>query len=589
MRTATTRRPVLFHLGFAACAAAALHAQPAPLPHYQPFERGEVMLTAGPLADQADTARAFLLALDEDNLLHGFRTRDGADAPGHAMGGWYDPDGFAGAHPFGQFISALARFHADTGDPECKAKADRLVAGFAETIRDDGFFYSSQKAFDDWGCYIYDKSCVAMREAHTLAGSPGALQTLRRLTDWAVPNLDRRNDEWYILGESLYLCHDLTGEERYLDLAREFDAGEYYWGDLARGGNAWHTDRHAYSHVNALLSACRAYERTGDPMYLAAARNGWAMLARDQQWASGGWGPDEHFVDPGEGELASMLGSTTSHFETVCGSYAHVNIDRWLLCQTGDAAYADHMERVLFSAMLGALPPRTDGLGFYYSDYSPGARKRYRDDQWTCCIGTYSQIAADYPLDVFVHSADALAVVLYTPSVVTWQGPGGGVRVEQRTAFPAEGAVRIEVATAVPQRFDLRLRVPAWANAGVRVTVDGEAVVGGRPQRGFLSIERRWSGTTRVELTLPMELRWAPLAPESPDLAALMAGPVMLVALADGPVDAVAAAADPASRIIPVEGKPLNFRLGGTTFIPWISVTDERYTTYCTLSEPREP
>src|SRR5579859_1628401 len=141
----------------------------------QPFAYREVTLTGGPLGAQAEGARAFYLALSDDNLLNGFRKRAGLPAPGKPMGGWYDPDGFAGAHSFGQYVSALARMYANTGDIRYKEKVARLVHGFHLTMAPDGFFYSSQKVFREWPCYLYDKNCIGMRDAYTLTGNKEAL------------------------------------------------------------------------------------------------------------------------------------------------------------------------------------------------------------------------------------------------------------------------------------------------------------------------------------------------------------------------------------------------------------------------------
>ena len=118
----------------------------------QSFTYRDVTITGGPFGNQAKEARDFYLALNEDSLLHGFRLRAGQPSPGKPMGGWYDPEGFAGAHPFGQFVSALARMYAVTGDVRFKQKVGRLVHGFNETIDKDGFFYSSQKVFRNWPC-----------------------------------------------------------------------------------------------------------------------------------------------------------------------------------------------------------------------------------------------------------------------------------------------------------------------------------------------------------------------------------------------------------------------------------------------------
>lgn len=398
----------------------------------QTFNYPDVRLTGGPLGAQAQAAREFYLALSDDNLLNGFRQRAGLPAPGKPMGGWYDPEDFAGAHPFGQFISALARFYAETGDVRFKEKVARLVHGFHETIAPDGFFYSSLKVSTNWPCYIYDKNCTGMRDAYRLTGNQEALVVLKKMTGWAFTHLPRRSDEWYTLPENLYNCYALTKDERYLQMAREFDYSKDYYDVFAAGVNAFTPQRHAYSHINSLCSAARAYEATGDEKYFSAISNAWQFLITTEMFASGGWGPNEHFVIPGQGNLAAELTQTSfnlnkyagdfyaNDFETPCGCYANVNLDRYLLRFTGDAEYGDNLERVLFNGILAALPMQPDGRTFYYSDYHAGARKQYFPSLWPCCSGTYAEITADYPLDIYFHDDQALYVNVFTPSQVRW-------------------------------------------------------------------------------------------------------------------------------------------------------------------------
>jgi DUF1680 family protein len=105
---------------------------------------GKVRLHESPLLTQFQAQHATLLALDEDALLKPFREAAGMPAPGARFGGWYnaatsfdppaDMHGFIPGHSFGQYISALARAYAVTGDEPTRQKVRRLVAAFAPTI-----------------------------------------------------------------------------------------------------------------------------------------------------------------------------------------------------------------------------------------------------------------------------------------------------------------------------------------------------------------------------------------------------------------------------------------------------------------------
>ncbi len=545
----------------------------------QPFRYQDVTLTGGLLGTQAIEARDFYLSLSEDDLLNGFRKRAGLPAPGKPMGGWYDPDGFAGAHPFGQYVSALARMYANTGDVRYKQKVTRLVHGFHETLAPDGFFYSSQKVFREWPNYLYDKNCIGMRDAYTLTGDAEALVVLKKMTDWAVANLPRRRDEWYTLPENLYQCYALTQDARYLQMAKEYDYSKEYYDPFAAGDNAFTPDRHAYSHVNTLLSAAKAYEVTGDEKYFKAIENAWTFLITTQMYASGGWGPRERFVTPGHGKLAESIEGIDNHFETPCGSYANVNLDRYLLRFTGDAKYGDNMERVLYNGMLATLPMQPDGKTFYYSDYHSGAKKVYFNSAWPCCSGTYAQITADYPLDIYFHDAHGLYVNLFTPSRVHWQAGKQAITVEQTTTYPQTDTTTLTVHTGKPTRFALHVRIPGWTTKPVTVKIgDRFSRVTCVPGK-FMEVERIWHEGDTLQVTFPMALHYEAIAPETPNRRAVLYGPLLLVALSDKPV-VMAGDNDSVEILNQQHALPVFRSRGGITFLPFYQVKDERYTTY---------
>jgi len=352
-------------------------------------------------------------------------------------------------------------------------------------------------------------------------------------------------DEPYILPENLFKCWELTGEKQFLDMAKLYLLDQYF-DPLAQGQNIL-PGKHGYSHVIALSSAAKAYQVLGNPKYLDAVRNAWDMLASTQEYASGGWAPKETFVVPGQGKLAESLTTTRDHFETPCGCYAHLKAARYLLQLTGESRYGDGLERALYNTILGALDPRGDGEYFYYSDYHAGAKKGYYHRKWPCCAGTLLQTVADYPLNIYFHAPGTILVNLYTPSEVKWRHDGVPVTLTQSTQYPEAHTVEIRIACPHPVAFTLNLRIPAWLPEPAGIEVNG------KPHHGA-SIHRRWRNNDTVQLRLPFGNRLQPIDDRHPGIAALMRGPLMMVA-------------------INPPGAPLAFR-------PFHEVRDEMYTTY---------
>ena len=531
-------------------ASAAFPAAPSPSPAFRPTLLNEVHyaqvdLDSGPAQQQFEQCRQVLLNLSDDGLLRPFRFREGLPTPGDELGGWYSTDGFAAACPFGQWISALARMYAVTSDPATYAKIDRMIRGYAATLEPLGKFYQNYR----FPGYIYDKLSIGLTDAHVFAHHPAALDVLSRTTDIVLPYLPPKAmphqetpilagedytrhvwDETYTMPENFFLAWLRTGNPRYLHLGQRFLFNEYF-DPLARGENAL-PGRHAYSHVNALGSAATAYLALGDEKYLRAAKNAFAMV-QQQSYATGGWGPDEHFIEPGSGALGESLNTVHASFETPCGAYAHFKLARYLLRITADPRYGDSMEQVFFNTVLGARPLELDGSSFYYSDYTFKAKRVYYGAKWPCCSGTLPQIAADYRISAYFRSERGVYVNLYLPSTLRWNDRGSQFALRQKTAYPYSSSIRLDVTASSPTEFSVFLRIPAWAS-GASLTASGTRDSRQLEAGTFAEIRRRWKNGDRIELDLPFATRLQAVDAQHPGVMALVTGPLVLMALREG-------------------------------------------------------
>jgi DUF1680 family protein len=555
----------------------------------------QVQWAPGPMQRQMRENHHLLLSLDEDAMLRPFRLRAGRAAPGCDMGGWYDAEAFAPGATFGQWLGALSRFHAITQDEPTRDKVHRLLHGFAATIELDGRFYRNNR----FPAYIHDKLAAGLLDARLLTQADDALAVLSRTTQavlaYLPPRAVPRNehsqpgedfthhawDESYTLPETQFLAWQVTGDDAYRSLAERFLYDDFF-AALAAGDNVL-PGKHAYSHVNCLSSAAQAYLSLHSAMHLDAARQGFAMMEA-QSYATGGWGPDEHFIEPGVGALGASLVNCTRNFETPCGAYAHVKLSRHLLRITRDSRYGDSMERVIYNTALGALPMQRDGHAFYYSDYSQNARKIFHWDRWPCCSGTLPLLAADYAVSLCFTDPAGLFVNLYAPAQVTWQQGGIDCGLRMTTDYPYDRIVSLELIIPTSLRFTLRLRIPVWAPAA-HVHINGRRDPMICLPGTFAPIDREWHPGDRVDLELSLPLRTLCIDAQHPDTVALMAGPLVLMRMLD-------AGTGPEARLTPddllsarrpfASAHEWQVQTSGSTsrFRPFMDIRDERYRVY---------
>jgi len=567
------------------------------------FDYAQVQLTGGPFSAQYDALHAHYLALSNDRLLKVYRQRAGLPAPGADMGGWYDLDGFVPGHSLGQYISGLARIGASTGDPACHQKVHDLVEGFAATLGPDNQSILRPKT-NLWICYTLDKHFAGLIDAATLSNLPQSKELLNRVLAGSEPLLPPQGrdrigkkeppyDETFVMPENLFTAAELTGNPAFRALAERYLLDRELFDPLARGADPF-PGQHAYSHAIALSSAAGAYLTLGDPKYKQAMQNAFTLLTTQQQFASGGWGPNETFITPHKGELYDSLSTTVDHFETPCGSYAATKLARYLTRFTADptdTTYGDNLERVLYNAILAVKSPDSDGDYPYYSTYSPAAQKVYYQKKWPCCSGTLIQTVADYPLNLYFHAPEptrgnspetaGLYVSQYIPSHLSFTHAGTPIVLTQETRYPAEDTVSITLQPAHPATFTLYLRIPAWLTRPATITINGKPSTSPSQPGTFAAIRRTWRPGDRIDLTLPQTFRTEPIDDLHPNVVALMRGPIQYVALNPAPKLNEDRLSLPAGlKQIAPQSFVENYAGNQIVFVPLHQIRNETYTTY---------
>jgi uncharacterized protein len=578
-------------------------------PPLSEFAHGDVLVSSDLHEAQLRETQAVLMSLSDDSLLKPFRQMAGMPAPGDDLGGWYhyDPgydyrknfdNGFAPGCTYGQWVSALARAYAITGDAATRDKVLRLNQLYAQTI--SAQVYEKNR----FPAYTFDKILLGLIDSHTFAQDPQALAILDRTADTALPCLpghavehdvqwrmdkpaDDKSwtwDESYTMPENLFIAYRRGAGRRYFDLGMQYLDDAAWFDPLSRGENVLN-GRHAYSYVNSLNSAAMAWMVAGSEKHLRAAQNGFAMV-QAQSYATGGWGPDEDLRAPGSDDVFASLTGTHHSFETPCGSWAHFKLTRYLLRVTRDSRYGDSMERMMYNTVLGARPLEENGHAFYYSDYNFNAIRDYHVARWPCCSGTLPQVAADYRINIYLRGPQAVYVNLYIPSTLRWSEGSASLSLTQEGDYPFQDHVAFTVSASQPTAQTLHFRIPEWAE-GAAVFVNGKRQPGLAVPGQFAPIHREWASGDRVELDLPMKMRLEPIDARHTDTVALLRGPLVLMAVKprqESPLPALTREQLLAARRVSERQWQAAAAGGPVTLIPFTSVGDLPYTTYLKVS-----
>lgn len=450
--------------------------------------------------------------------------------------------------------------------------------------------------------YTAHKILRGLLDAYLHVDDARALDLASGLCDWMYSRLSKLPDAtlqrmWGIFSsgefggivEAICDLHALTGKAEHLALARLFDLDKLI--DACAANTDTLDGLHANQHIPIFTGLLRLYDATGEQRYLTAAKNFWGMVVPVRMYGIGGTSTAEFWK--ARGVVAGTISDTNAES---CCAYNLLKLSRMLFFHEQDPKYMDYYERALYNQVLGSKQDKADAekpLVTYFIGLTPGHVRDYTPKQGTtCCEGTGMESATKYQDSVYFKAADggALYVNLYSPTTLNWSEKG--VTVTQTTDYPREQGSTITIGGG-SAAFALRLRVPSWATAGFRVTVNGSAVSGTPVAGSYFTVSRTWRGGDVVRVTVPFRLR-VEKALDDPSLQTLFYGPVNLVArnagtsfLPFGLYRNAALSGDLLPTLTPVTGKPLHYTLDGTEFAPFSEGTEDPTHAYFRRTEPR--
>ncbi|MDG5801649.1 glycoside hydrolase family 127 protein [Streptomyces ossamyceticus] len=451
--------------------------------------------------------------------------------------------------------------------------------------------------------YTAHKILKGLVDAYLATDDARALDLASGMCDWMYSRLSRLPDAtlqrmWGIFSsgefggvvETIVDLYTITGEADHLALAKLFDLDRLI--DACAANTDILDGLHANQHIPIFTGYVRLYDATGDTRYLTAAKNFWDMVVPQRMYGIGGTSTAEFWK--ARGAVSGTISDTNA--ETCC-AYNMLKLSRMLFFHEQEPKYMDYYERALFNQVLGSKQDTADAekpLVTYFTGLKPGHVRDYTPKQGTtCCEGTGMESATKYQDSVYFAQADGstLYVNLYSATTLDWTAQG--VTVTQTTDYPREQGSTITVEGG-SGTFAMKLRVPSWATAGFRVTVNGSAV-GGTPAAGsyFTIPSRTWRDGDVVRVTIPFRLR-VEKALDDPTLQTLFHGPVNLVGrnvstsyLSFGLYGNAGLSGDLLPSLTPVSGKPLHFTLDGTEFAPFHEGTEDPTHAYIRRSEPK--
>lgn len=461
-------------------------------------------------------------------------------------------------------------------DAELDRYLDDLIAKIATAQEEDGYLYAARSVDPDqvqemggptrwsnlrWSHELYNVGHLyEAAVAHYLATGK---RTLLHVALHSADFIDREfgpgrrcdppGHQEIELG--LVKLYRVTGQERYLDLARYFldqrgrnhdrrPSYEQYAQDHLPVTEQDHPVGHSVRAAYMYCGMADVAALTGDHACVAAINRIWENMVGRRLYLTGGIGArhgGEAFGDDYE------LPNQSAYAET-CAAIANAMWNQRMFLLHGDAQYVDVLERVLYNGFLAGVALSGDRFFYVNPLASNGDRARKPWFDCSCCPTNVVRFIPSIPGYVYAQRDGAIYVNLFIAGRARLGLADQTIELVQETRYPWEGDVRIRVQPQKSAEFAVFVRVPGWAterpvpgdlyryfdraSEPVSLKVNGASV----PldiEKGYARLTRTWEPGDLIELHLPMPVRRVaahPQVTDNVDRVALERGPLVYCA-----------------------------------------------------------
>ena len=455
-------------------------------------------------------------------------------------------------------------------NPEVEARLDYMAEIIAKVQRPDGYLYISHICGNPNPDEMGDKPYSWVVHSHELYNMGHLYEAAvayfqatgkTNLLDIAIKSakhIDKvffEGDPSYNDGEPVYqapgheeielaLCklYKVTGDRLYLDMAKKFldirgisyrPEGEgvmapEYAQQHAPVAQQREVAGHAVRAGYLYTGMAQVDALTGRSDYSEALNAIWDNLVSTRMHITGGLGAVREVEGFGkEYELPNK-----EAYDETCAAVANVFFNEGMFLASGDAKFLDIAEVSIFNNALAGINLAGDRF-FYVNpleadgqwDFNHGSAGRSEWFGCACCPPNISRMILQTPGYMYAHTDDDIYFTLYGSSSTSIALDCGKVDIDQVSDYPFSGEVTVDVNPEKAGRFALRLRIPTWADGGGNFIPGGlysfrnssdERVcikVNGKDasysvEDGFAVIDRRWQAGDRIELDIPMSVRY---------------------------------------------------------------------------------
>ena len=407
-------------------------------------------------------------------------------------------------------------------------KADEWIEKFAAAQHDDGYintFYTLTGLDNRWNNMDKHEMYCA---GHMIEAAIAYYKATgkRKLLDVSIKKVEHMIDlfgpdkrHWVPGHQEIELAlvklYDVTGNQEYVDFAHwlleerghghgtkggEGEWNPQYYQDVTPVKDLNEITGHA---VRAMYQFCAMADVAAlkqEAEYFDALERLWDDVVNKKMYITGGIGSSRHnegFTEPYD----------LPNYEAYCETCASVGMVMWnsrMNQLTGDAKYSDVMERSLYNGTLAGVS--LSGDKFFYVNPLASHGDHHRKEWYgtACCPSQISRFLPSVGSYVYGHANNTVWVNLYMGNRAEINTENGDIIVNQITNYPWDGEILINIEDIpIKKKTDIRFRIPGWCKS-FTIALNSEAISDPIIDKGYVTINRKWSKGDQISLNLEM-------------------------------------------------------------------------------------
>lgn len=219
-------------------------------------------------------------------------------------------------------------------------------------------------------------------------------------------------------------------------------------------------------------------------------------------------------------------------FDETCAAVGNVFFNHRMFLLEKDGKYMDVAEVALLNNVLAGV--NLEGNRFFYLNpleadgikpFNHGMRGRSPWFGTACCPSNLARLIPQVPGMMYATTKNEIYCSFYAGTSTTLSLDNGSVGLKQVTNYPFEETISWEVSPEKDgQKFAMKFRIPTWTgdqfvpgelyhymdtkSDGWSLRVNGEKIRTD-VEKGFATIDRSWKKGDKVELYLPLPVRYS--------------------------------------------------------------------------------